>query len=126
MTLPDEPDYLAPDGSEIRLLPSGARGGMAHCLLPPGGVSSPVRHRTVEEIWYCVSGTGELWRRYGSTETRVELRPGVGAYIGFRTAFQFRNTGSEDLVMLLATFPGWPGAEEAVPVAEGAWPTSSG
>ncbi len=25
-------------------------------------------HRTVEELWYCVSGLGEFWRKLGSDE----------------------------------------------------------
>ena len=29
--LPKDYDYLAPDGSEIRLLPEVAGGGLAHC-----------------------------------------------------------------------------------------------
>lgn len=49
-------DYLAPDGSEIRLLPSLPHGGLAHCTLRPGGVSKAVRHRSVEEIWYVLEG----------------------------------------------------------------------
>ena len=41
-------DTLAPDGSEIRLLPALAGGSMAHCTLPPGGVSKAIVHRSVE------------------------------------------------------------------------------
>jgi quercetin dioxygenase-like cupin family protein len=63
--LPEKADYLAPDGSEIRLLPTMNGGGLAHCTLPPGGVSKPVYHRTVEEIWYCIKGDGEVWRKQG-------------------------------------------------------------
>ncbi|MEK6283898.1 MAG: hypothetical protein AABN95_26395 [Acidobacteriota bacterium] len=33
-TLPEQYDYLAPDGSEIRLLPDVSGGGLAHCRLP--------------------------------------------------------------------------------------------
>jgi hypothetical protein len=38
MKLPTKPDYLAPDGSEIRLLVATPRGSMAHCKLPPNAV----------------------------------------------------------------------------------------
>jgi len=41
---------------------------MAHCTLLAGGVSKPVHHRTVEEIWYCVEGDGEVWRKQGDRE----------------------------------------------------------
>lgn len=76
-TVPEAYDALAPDNSEIRLLVSGERGSMAHCTLPPGQVSLAVRHRTVEELWYCLEGRGEVWRsRDGRGET-VDFVPGV-------------------------------------------------
>jgi hypothetical protein len=53
-----EYDYLAPDGSEIRLLPVVNGGGLAHCTLPPGRVSAAAKHRSVEEIWCFVQGQG--------------------------------------------------------------------
>jgi len=89
--LPESPDYLAPDGSEIRLLVEGTRGGMAHFTLPARTVSRAVRHRTVEELWYVVSGSGEMWRQ-PSTEPDglVDLRPGVSLSIAVGTTFQFR------------------------------------
>ena len=58
--LPSEPDTLAPDGSQIRLLATGRRGSMAHAELAPGAVSRPVKHRAVEELWYVVSGSGQI------------------------------------------------------------------
>jgi len=45
------PDAIAPDGSEVRLLGSLARGSMAAFRLMPGAVARAVAHRTVEEIW---------------------------------------------------------------------------
>ena len=58
-------DVIAPDGSEIRLLIDqrhGAEGAsMVEVVLPPGQVSRPVYHRTVEEIWYILEGTGQVW-----------------------------------------------------------------
>jgi hypothetical protein len=56
--LPESYNYLAPDGSEIRLLPDLQAGGMAHCTLGQG-VSSAVTHRTVGEIWYFISHRGQ-------------------------------------------------------------------
>src|SRR5262245_51925398 len=49
-------DTLAPDQSEIRLLPGLERGALCHCTLGPGRTSLAVRHRTVEEIWFCLAG----------------------------------------------------------------------
>lgn len=60
-TLSIKYDYLDPDRSEIRLLPNGKNGGMAHCKLPEGEISTLVSHKTVDEIWYVISGEGEMW-----------------------------------------------------------------
>ena len=43
-------DYLAPDGSEIRLLPAMKGGGLCRYTLPAGKTSSQVTHHQVEEI----------------------------------------------------------------------------
>ncbi len=51
--LSDKYDYLAPDGSEIRLLAKVNAGGFCHCTLPADKTSSAVKHKTVEEI--CLS-----------------------------------------------------------------------
>jgi mannose-6-phosphate isomerase-like protein (cupin superfamily) len=53
-TLPAE-FVRAPDGSDVRPLLELTRGGMAHCTLPPGGVSLAVRHKTIEELWYVLA-----------------------------------------------------------------------
>ncbi len=66
--LPAEPDAIAPDGSEVRVLAGLGGGSAAHFRLAPGAVSRAGRHRTVEEIWYIVAGQGEMWRRDGERE----------------------------------------------------------
>lgn len=120
--LPKNHDYLAPDGSEIRLLPDMHGGGLAHCTLPPGGVSKPVYHRTVEEIWYCLAGQGQVWRKLEGQEEVVDFFSGISLTIPVGTHFQFRNTGAELLQFIIATMPPWPGPEEAVALDEGKWP----
>lgn len=118
-------DYAAPDGSEIRLLGSFDRGGLCHCTLYPGGTSSPVRHRTVRELWFVTGGHGELWRSgEDGAESVVPLWPGVGVDITSGTAFQFRTTGAEALRIAILTMPRWPGASEALPVTDGRWTRS--
>jgi len=117
-------DYLAPDGSEVRLLVRGDRASMAQFKLPAGHTASAVAHRTVEELWYVVSGSGQMWRSQGEQEDIVELLPGVSLSIPVRTHFQFRATGPEALVVIGVTVPSWPGAEEAYSV-DGKWPASS-
>jgi len=114
-------DVLAPDGSEIRLLVTGEQGSMVHCRLPPGGVSMAVRHRTVEEVWYVLSGQGELWRKRDAAERMEPLTPGLSVDIPLGAHFQFRTVGSEPLCVLIVTMPPWPGADEAARVPDH-WP----
>lgn len=118
--LPKDNDYLAPDHSEIRLLPDVNGGGMSHCTLPVDSVSRAVYHKTVDEIWYFISGSGEVWRKDGQEEAVDLVSPGTCLSIPCGTRFQFRNTGSEPLCFVIATIPGWPGADEAVPT-DGPW-----
>jgi mannose-6-phosphate isomerase-like protein (cupin superfamily) len=119
--LPNNYDYLAPDKSEIRLLPTiKDRGGLCHCTLPPGQISTAVTHKTVDEIWYFLQGQGEVWRKQGDREECVAVTPGLCLTIPLGTHFQFRNTGNENLCFVITTMPPWPGAAEAVEV-EGKW-----
>jgi mannose-6-phosphate isomerase-like protein (cupin superfamily) len=119
-TKPDQYDDLAPDGSEIRLLTRIQRGSCAHCILPAGKTSLAVQHKTVEEIWYVLSGKGEMWQRSSRGQATVELSEGVGLTIPTGNHFQFRNTGAEPLCILLVTMPPWPDIEEALFV-DGHW-----
>ena len=106
-------DVMAPDGSEVRLLASTVGGSMAHFTLPPGQVSKAVRHRTVSEIWFILSGTGEMWFANDAGEEVLELRPGLSFDIQPHTTFQFRSTGEENLTAVAVTMPPWPGEDEA-------------
>jgi mannose-6-phosphate isomerase-like protein (cupin superfamily) len=114
-------DVRAPDGSEIRVLLGVAAGALCHCTLHPGQASRAIEHRTVEEIWYCLAGHGQIWRRQGDREEITDLVPGVALTIPLRTAFQFRNVGTDPLRLVIATMPPWPGADEAVRVPD-RWP----
>ena len=120
--LPEALDTIAPDGSEIRVLVSTAGGSMAHCAMPPGRTSLAVAHRTVEEVWYCLGGRGEVWRRLGEREETVEVSSGSSLSIPLGTHFQFRNTGATPLEFVLTTIPRWPGCDEAYRVP-GCWAT---
>jgi mannose-6-phosphate isomerase-like protein (cupin superfamily) len=48
----------------------------------------------------------------------VKLAPGLCALIPKGVHFQFRNTGRRPLELILCTMPPWPGASEAVRVAD--------
>jgi mannose-6-phosphate isomerase-like protein (cupin superfamily) len=121
--LPAEPDVIAPDGSNVRILLSVPRGSMAHFELEAGETSLAVVHRTVEEIWYFLGGRGEMWRRLGKDEEIVAVGPGVCITIPLGTEFQFRSFGPDPLAAVGVTMPPWPGADEAVHV-EGPWPST--
>jgi mannose-6-phosphate isomerase-like protein (cupin superfamily) len=114
------PDAMAPDGSEVRLLGSLPRGGMAAFRLMPEAVSRAVAHRTVEEIWFFTGGRGRMWRKLGDREEITEIGPGVSITIPTGTHFQFRCDGGEALEAVAVTMPPWPGSDEAYAVP-GKW-----
>jgi mannose-6-phosphate isomerase-like protein (cupin superfamily) len=118
--LPSNWDAVAPDGSEVRILLGLRGGGMAHFQLAPNQVSTAVTHRTVEEIWYFLSGRGQMWRRQGDRSEIVDVYPGVSLTIPLGTHFQFRTVGSEPLAAVGVTMPPWPGDGEAI-LVEGMW-----
>jgi mannose-6-phosphate isomerase-like protein (cupin superfamily) len=120
MTLPAVPDTVAPDGSDVRILLRLRGGSMAHFQLAPGQTSGAVTHRTVEEIWFILSGRGQMWRRCADQEEFVDLSPGVCLTIPLGTHFQFRASGDEPLAAVAVTMPPWPGEGEAISIA-GIW-----
>ncbi len=86
----EQPDAIAPDGSEVRLLATAQRGSMAQFSLPAGRVSIAVCYRTVEELWYFTSGSGKLWRKSKNIKETIDVQPGVSISIPIGTHFQFR------------------------------------
>lgn len=118
--LPAEPDVTAPDGSDVRILLELTGGGMAHFELAPGETSIAVAHKTIEEIWYIISGQGEMWRKQAGREEIVPLEPGTSLTIPQGTQFQFRALNGEPLKAVAITMPPWPGDDEAYHV-RGKW-----
>lgn len=116
----EAPDAIAPDGSEVRILAACSGGSMAQFTLPPGAVSKAVAHRSVEEVWLVMSGTGRMWRKLGAQEETVDLRPGVSIAIPVGASFQFRNDGTDAFHCVGVTMPPWPGMDEAYEVP-GVW-----
>ncbi len=114
-TVPEPMDTVAPDGSEIRLLVKCRRGSMVHCRLSAGAVSRATTHRSVDEMWYFLSGQGQVWREQEGREEMVEVHLGVSLSIPTGTVFQFRNTGAEPLCFICVTMPPGPGEDEALP-----------
>lgn len=116
------PDAIAPDGSEIYHLVGDAKlASLVEVRLAAGLVSRPMRHRTVEEIWYVTGGRGRVWRSapgdlQGET---VTVRPGDAIRIPTLWSFQFAAAPEAGLRFVCFTSPRWPGPEEAVPVESG-------
>ena len=119
-SLPAQADVLAPDGSEVRILCGLSRGSMAQFTLRPQQIARAVAHKSVEEVWYFVSGQGRMWRKLGTQEETVGVSAGVSITIPTGAQFQFRSDSDEPLVAVGVTMPPWPGEEEARFV-EGVW-----
>ncbi len=118
--LPAQTDVIAPDGSAVRVLLALKGGSTIHIELAPGIVSRAVCHTTVEEIWFFLSGRGEMWRKNMSKEETVTVETGVCVTIPVGTSFQFRTTGDEPLKAFAVTMPPWPGEGEAT-IVDGIW-----
>ena len=112
-------DYIAPDGLEV-YLGAGIRpakdiihigdADIARFEAPPGFVGKAVTHKTVDEIWYCLEGSGEIAvkeKADGEWE-ELALTPGVSVSLPLGSHFQVRNTGSHQLKILGVTTPHWP------------------
>ena len=119
-------DEVAPDGSEVRVLLGTSRGLMGHYTLKPGQVSVALTNRSIDEIWFFLSGSGEMWRKQDQREDIVRVESGTCITIPQGTHFQFRSLSDEQLTSVGITMPPWPGPSEAS-VVEGRWiPTLSG
>ena len=119
-TLPSEADAKSPAGADIRFIMDGPTGNMIHSTVPPGQINRATIHATVGEFWHVLQGEGEIWRRDADEERITRLAPGVSIDIPVGTAFQYRNTGDQDLTFLCVSMPPWPGDHEASHI-EGAW-----
>jgi mannose-6-phosphate isomerase-like protein (cupin superfamily) len=122
------PDVTAPDGSEIRLLVdqrhAAVGASVVEVTLPAGQVSKPVFHRTVEEVWYILQGSGQVWRcppgvAEPSLVPALPVKPGDALVIPTGWLFQFSADESGTLHFLCFTMPPWPGDDEAQPAGAG-------
>jgi mannose-6-phosphate isomerase-like protein (cupin superfamily) len=118
-------DLVATDSSELTVLARTGRASMAHAMLPVGATSIAVVHRTVDEIWFIVAGTAQVWRCNAGEESVETVASGASFAIPCGTKFQYRTVGDEPFRFVMATIPAWPGDGEAVQV-EGVWPPLAG
>jgi mannose-6-phosphate isomerase-like protein (cupin superfamily) len=96
------------DGSTIREILSPAnsctrRQSLAEATLAPGRETQAHYHPQTEEIYYILSGSGEMRIR----EESQEVGPGDGIIIPPGAAHQIRNIGEEDLVFLCCCVPAY-------------------
>jgi len=93
-------------GSEIRPLIDRTSSGVTQCslaeeMLPPGCAVTAHHHREIEEIYYVVSGSGQMTV---GDETR-EVNAGDAVYIPLGHRHTLRNTGSEPIRLILVCGP---------------------
>jgi len=98
---------------------------MAHFELASGRCSIAIQHRTVDELWFVLSGEAELWRKQGHRDEIILLGPGMSFSIPQGTQFQLRSIGVVAFAAMGVTMPPWSGSDEAVEV-EGPWKASVG
>ncbi|MER5756735.1 cupin domain-containing protein [Streptomyces sp. NPDC002088] len=110
-----------PDGSLVRtlgVLPNVA--SFAQFELAPNQASQALSHGSVQEIWYVVSGSGELWRSLDSKDDKTRLEPGVCVTIPAGTSFQSQ-AGNDGLQIVAVTIPPWPGNAGEARQQDGPW-----
>ena|SRR5215203_5165086 len=123
--LPEHYDDLTRSQSEIRKLFSTDAASVVHCTLPPKKTSLPTRNIGIVEIWYFITGQGEVWRKQEDADEGEEVRvsPGTSLIMPANVDFQFRSISEEPLTFLCVTMPPWPG-EHANLEVEGNWQPS--
>ncbi len=105
---------------------------MGYVVLEPNGGQVPWHNQEQEEVYFIVSGEGEMCLG----EERQAVKAGQCAYIPPTVFHQLTNTGSEPMVMIYCYGPAGDVAHwrqelegtlpkagvEAPPLPEGAWP----
>lgn len=118
-------DYLAPDGSQTRLLAKNSSGSMAEFTLPPKTTSQAIHQREVQELWFFIHGEGQVWVKYHNVSKIYNVHKNSSISLPKDITFQFRNTSnSEPLVFIDVTMPPWPGSQVTAKV-KGIWRVSS-
>ena len=91
-----------PHGSEIRPLMDRTISAIQKCslaeeVLPPGAAVGRHFHRETEEIYYILSGTGEMT----VGEDTSEVSAGDAVYIPVNNVHTLKNTGTEPMKIML-------------------------
>ena len=104
-----------PHGSEIRPLIDRTTSEITQCslaeeLLPPGRTVTLHHHNSIEEIYYILSGEGEMT----VGEERRQVGPGDAVYIPRGYAHTLNNSGIGPLKILLVCGPAFFPEDEIV------------
>jgi mannose-6-phosphate isomerase-like protein (cupin superfamily) len=100
--------FITKDGSEIRELLAHRNSGirnqsLAEARVPPGATTAAHYHPKTEEIYYILSGKGQM--QIGSE--RREVVPGDAIAIPPGQIHQITNSGSDALTFLCCCAPGY-------------------
>src|SRR5688572_21079182 len=88
-TLPASPDAVSPDcGAEIRHLLTSPGGDLTHAVCLAGSTSRVHHLPQLDEGYFVLAGTGEIWRASDDRETVTALRPGRWVAMPEGTRFQ--------------------------------------
>lgn len=89
------------------------RHSVAEVTIEPGGRSVRHYHRQQEEVYYILQGQGQM-----ELDDEVHsVQPGDTVIIPPLTRHLIRNTGTQDLVMVVTCAPAWS-PEDEVPVRD--------
>ncbi|OLP19267.1 mannose-6-phosphate isomerase [Leptolyngbya sp. 'hensonii'] len=113
--LNDCPEFVAGDGTLLRELlhpdkqPIDLRYSLAQAIVPGGQTSTP-HALTTSEVYYILSGTGEM---HIDGEVQV-LEPGDAVYIPPQAKQFIHNLGDEPLLFICIVDPAWRKEDETV------------
>jgi mannose-6-phosphate isomerase-like protein (cupin superfamily) len=104
----DAEPFVAPDGAIIRELAASRNScarqlSLAEAILPPGEALVEHFHRTSEELYYLLRGTGTVIL---DGEDRA-VGPGDAVVIPTGCRHTLVNDGTEDIVLLACCAPEW-------------------
>ena len=113
--LADCEEFIAGDGTQLRELlhpdkqAIALRYSLAHAIVPPGQTSIP-HSLTTSEVYYILSGTGEM--HIGEEVQTVE--PGDAVYIPPNAKQWIQNPGETPLIFICLVDPAWRKEDETV------------
>lgn len=118
-------DFIAPDGTAGYQLANAPTGNMTSYRQFPKQISHAIKHNINNELWYILSGEGEIWIKHQEQEIISKLEAGVSIFIPEHAEFQFRNTSDTiDLQFICVAMPPWAGPH-IVEYVKGPWQPST-